>query len=191
MRNIYDIYALDAERMDKILKKLSPEEGAYLLEMIEKDPLTSVYNRRVFNKDLSVAMSEADRKKENFSLVMVDVDGFKKYNDTRGLRFGDGLLEELSLSLRLEERKIYRYGGDEFAAIINNTSLEQAVIVASRIKDKAEADLKPNYGLTLSIGISNYKMTADNSEDVISQASRALQTAKKRGKNQIVAYNPE
>lgn len=128
------------------------------------DGLTGLFNKRYFESTMKSKLEESFRNETNFSLIMLDIDNFKHYNDRNGHGAGDTLLKEFAEELRHRVRNIdiiCRYGGEEFAIICPNTELEQALIVANRIKEALNkrpfkfAEFQPLGFISASIGISN------------------------------------
>lgn len=161
------------------------------------DSLTQVSNRRHFDEYFSVEWQRCRRERQPLSLILCDVDYFKRYNDTYGHQAGDDCLirvaEVLSPIAKRSTDLVARYGGEEFATILANTNLEGASKVAESIR-KAVAHLKiphraseiANY-VTLSLGVASIVPT-DRSvpEDLIAAADKALYEAKGRGRDRVV-----
>jgi len=170
-------------------------ENARLYQELEYlsavDPLTDLYNYRSFVKSLGHEISRLKRYAGTVSLLMIDVDNFKKINDTYGHLEGDNLLRKISSIFRENLRDldtICRYGGDEFAVILPETGAEQARIVAEKLREKVEAcPFKEK--LSLSIGIAQYRPDS-NHYDLTLRADQALYKAKKEGKNKIAIAVP-
>jgi diguanylate cyclase (GGDEF)-like protein len=162
-----------------------------------KDDLTGVYNRRKFDQDLKEELNKAVRYVRNLSLLMMDIDFFKKYNDIHGHQTGDAILKKLGSIFNNNMRntdKVYRYGGEEFAVICTETDLESALIFAERLRNViAEADFSdiegggPSGGLTVSIGVANFPANATRFDELIKHADDALYRAKKKGRNMVIA----
>ena len=116
------------DKLQGIMKKLSPEDRAVLKEYINLDGLTQAFNRRKFNVDLQRFISKVERTDKDVTLIMMDIDNFKLYNDTKGHLEGDRILVEVSSCvmkhLRRHECNLYRYGGEEFAVIIPDSKME-------------------------------------------------------------------
>ncbi len=209
---IRGIVHLDAAREDafdredlELVKMLAGEiaiimERTFLYEEIKemsiKDPLTGVYNRRKLEEDLNHEVSRAKRYNRNFSILMIDVDWFKKYNDTHGHQKGDELLkrivEILKSCLRASDR-IYRYGGEEFVVLLPETPRERAYVAAERLRKRIEQEKffgaeksQPEGKVTISIGVAGFPDDGKNWEEILRKADSALYRAKEEGRNRVV-----
>ncbi len=158
-----------------------------------RDPLTNVYNQRLFWELLGYEVSRAQRHNYRFSLLVVDLDNFKSINDTYGHSFGDRFLrtfsEAIGTALRLGD-VLARYGGDEFVLILPEAGPEQAYTVSERIlKQAAEMVLTAPDGAqvraTVSIGISVYPDHASDVKDLFLFADNMMYKAKNEGRNRI------
>ena len=153
------------------------------------DPLTNMYNYRHFANSLDHEISRMKRYKENLCLLMLDVDDFKRYNDTFGHLEGDQLLKQIGQVLHDYLRSLdiaCRYAGDEFVVILPKTQILQAKIVANKITHTiAQLPLKTQ--MTMSIGIAEYDETMDRHQLVLN-ADSALYQAKKDGKNRFCCF---
>lgn len=179
----------DSEILDHILKKLTSDEAAFISSLIDKDPLTGVYNRRKFDRDIELVLSMSERTKKGTSLLILDIDLFKQYNDRHGHQQGDRVLtqvtEAIEKSLRHYDRiHVYRYGGEEFVLLIPDITSQDA----SNIGDRLRENIKETCGITVSIGISHYKENCEDLESMISNADKAMYQAKKAGRNRVVVY---
>ncbi len=168
------------------------------LEVVQRealtDALTGIPNRKFFDGRMKEAVREAARSKEPMSLLLCDIDHFKRFNDTYGHQIGDQVLKlvarTLSESVKGRDTPA-RIGGEEFSIILPRTSLDQAVIVANQIRsaivrrkiiDKTTQD---NYGdLTLSFGAAEYR-TDEPISEIIRRADAALYHAKRSGRNRV------
>jgi diguanylate cyclase (GGDEF)-like protein len=165
-------------------------------EMSLTDELTKVYNRRHFHKMLEMEFKRARRFARPLSLLMIDVDHFKKLNDSFGHIEGDHLLVNLAkvLSENLREvDTVARYGGEEFAVILPNTSEPDAHQVGTKLKDLVQnialsPELRKKMKVTVSVGVSALHPESDSIEDLINHADIALYRAKSRGRNRVVVY---
>jgi two-component system cell cycle response regulator len=169
--------ALDKGRMEKELVRLSRTDG-----------LTGLYNQRHFTHLLDLEMKRASRQKRKVSLILVDVDHFKKYNDLHGHLGGDDLLRRLAGSLkkacRRDVDKAFRYGGDEFVILLPEADIAVARAVAGRIDLFLRED---DIGVTLSIGLTELVAGSDL-RDFIGEADEAMYLAKQLGGNRIVTF---
>jgi diguanylate cyclase (GGDEF)-like protein/PAS domain S-box-containing protein/putative nucleotidyltransferase with HDIG domain len=158
-------------------------------EMSVTDELTGLYNRRYFFEMLDVEMNRAGRTGRPFSVVMIDLDGFKEYNDKYGHSNGDAVLEKFAHVLMSSIRKsdlAFRYGGDEFAMILSGADSERARKIVQRTRAKWEkAPLKqPGTAggqVGFSSGIAEYPDNAESSDGLIFLADAALYQAKRKG----------
>ena len=179
------------------VKNIQLEESLQRLEhMAATDPVTGLANRRRFSDLLNRHYGEAVRYGFDLTCCMCDLDHYKEFNDTFGHQVGDEILVStagiICTSLR-ESDTAARYGGDEFVLLLPHTSVDRALAVGQRIREELAA-VGAKYGdvgsnLSLSVGIaslnSNKPVSAD---ELVSQADRALYTAKDNGKDRIVVY---
>ena len=151
------------------------------------DSLTGMYNHRFFIKNLDREINRSKRYTTSLCLFMIDIDNFKSYNDTYGHLEGDQLLKSLGHVLTSNLRVVdivCRYAGDEFVAILPETNISEAMIVAGKIKKAIESMLSKQE-ITISIGLAKYLIPNMSKYDFILKADTALFEAKKRGKNTI------
>jgi len=156
------------------------------------DSLTGLYNRRAILGKLHELITRANRYKEDFSLVMLDIDHFKKVNDRYGHLIGDEVLEKIAALIRRNIRDTDiagRYGGEEFIIILPQTNLSSAWVVAERIRNIIEkAQMKDPAGnvfaITVSQGLSGWERGED-ADSLISCADEALYKAKGKGRNRV------
>lgn len=161
------------------------------------DPLTSLPNRRTFDRRLNAEFKRARRFAEPVSVLLIDADHFKQVNDQYGHQVGDEVLRRLAATLRESLPREYdvlaRIGGEEFATILPHTSREDAAIVAERLRAAIEGASFPtaagNLSITVSIGIgslSNRVSTEPQTTlDVLDEADRGLYESKRLGRNQV------
>lgn len=170
-----------------------------LRETSLKDAMTGLYNRRFLEEFIDQLMNQAKRSKEVYSILMLDVDYFKKVNDTYGHDVGDKVIVEIGKVLRESIREAdlaIRYGGEEFVVLLYNASDEGSLHVAQKIHS-AFANLIFDVGngetmqKTISIGISKFPTDADTIWKCIKFADTALYVAKTTGRNKIVTYTPD
>jgi diguanylate cyclase (GGDEF)-like protein len=152
------------------------------------DDLTGLYNHRHFFKTLEIELARLKRQKTSLSLLMFDLDNFKKYNDLYGHLEGDKVLKSIGEivihSIRYNVDSGYRYGGDEFAVLLIGASLEQAMTIAERIRSSIEQVNYQNITVTVSVGLTEYRDPFDL-EAFVKSADDAMYMAKHSGGNQI------
>ena len=153
------------------------------------DALTGLYNRRYFNNNLKVESERSDRYGPHLSLILLDVDFFKKYNDTFGHTEGDKVLSMIGNIIQKCIRKTdsgCRYGGEEFAVILPQSDIDGASVTAERIRNCVESETAElNDGVTISAGISQYQIKQNLSE-FIKNSDSALYKAKESGRNCVI-----
>lgn len=158
------------------------------------DPLTGLSNRRSFESALQEAWTHGIRRRQPVSLLMIDLDHFKKQNDQYGHPFGDSVLGAVARTLRATLRDdhdtVARYGGEEFVAILPNRLAAEAVVIGERVRAAVRAlQLAPGCdgqarGTTVSVGVATaYPITGQRSTDLIEAADAALYQAKARGRD--------
>jgi diguanylate cyclase (GGDEF)-like protein len=160
------------------------------------DALTGLHNRRYFEEKLEVEAQKCFCSNTPLSLVMVDIDFFKKVNDTFGHTEGDQVLYKVSSLLKTSVRKkdiVARYGGEEFILILPETRLEESFVIAERIRRLVENTSfeagKAQVNLTLSMGISNFPShRAKSKEELTEMADQALYDAKRGGRNRVCIF---
>lgn len=152
-----------------------------------RDPLTEVYNHRYFYEKLREQIARYKRYKETFSLAIIDLDNFKRINDTYGHLKGDEILQKFAKILKDNTREqldiICRYGGDEFSIIFINTKLEEAITIANRLMDEVEKNKEQLLGITISIGLAEYK--GEESKDIMAKVDAITYKAKKKGGKRV------
>jgi diguanylate cyclase (GGDEF)-like protein len=184
--------------------KKSKDQLNYLIAELQKtneelkyasitDPLTGLHNRRYMMQKLEEEMTRSKRYKTNFSIIIGDIDLFKKINDNYGHDGGDFVLKEFSNLLKSclrEQDSLARWGGEEFLMLIPETDLDGAVILAERIRKIVES--KPYYYrdyeiyFTITFGVASYNHE-DSISDLIKRSDNGLYEGKKNGRNQVVA----
>jgi diguanylate cyclase (GGDEF)-like protein len=148
------------------------------------DPLTGLANRRFMQIQFEKSFESAKRYGEELSVVMLDIDHFKIYNDTYGHTGGDRLLVKLAEIIVREMRKadyVFRYGGEEFLIIFPGTGLAKTREAAERLRLAVEAET----GVTISLGVASLTESVKNIEDLIVTADQALYRAKEGGRNRV------
>jgi diguanylate cyclase (GGDEF)-like protein len=178
------------------LRDMTDEKTAQIAleQLATRDGLTGLANRRCFDDTLQAEWSRAMRQKQPLSLLMVDVDNFKAYNDAHGHLGGDECLKRIACAVSSEMRAndlVARYGGEEFAVILPNQSLKGAAIVAERIRRRVELLHVPNeksqtQHVTVSIGAATAIASSDtDASQLVATADAALYRAKHMGRNRI------
>ena len=168
-------------------------ENLRLLQNVEKlavtDDLTQVYNYRFLKSALRREIKRAGRYRQDLSLLMIDVDNLKNYNDHHGHLRGSFLLREMAGLFTAHVRSwdlVAKYGGDEFTVILPQTDLPGAFTVAERLRTAVEEHTFPlarRSQITVSIGIAAFPMDGQTTSALIETADRALYLAKQRGRN--------
>lgn len=165
------------------------DELSRLRELTIRDELTGLYNRRHFSARLAQIREEADREGEHFSLLMIDLDNFKRINDSKGHLVGDEVLRRVGVILRETFREAdvpCRYAGDEFTVILPDTDARGALAASNGLLDRIRADgFLCDHAVTLSIGVAVYPEIAGTPEQLFEAADRGLYRAKRGGKNAL------
>lgn len=157
------------------------------------DGLTELPNRRCFDNDFNKEFLRAQRYKNNLTLVMFDIDFFKKINDTYGHACGDYVLKQISNAALQTFRKtdtVYRIGGEEFCVILTETDLNQAIIPIERFRKTVETLYlnfnDENIHVTVSLGASQFSQDFANCDEFLQKTDNALYQAKNSGRNKSV-----
>jgi diguanylate cyclase (GGDEF)-like protein len=194
---VINLYIEHASRIDEQVRNMFSTMGSQIGVALEKtilyeetkisslhDPLTGLGNRRALELHLEKGFAVAKRYEESFSVVMVDIDRFKRFNDIHGHQAGDKLLVKVAEILSLETRSsdcVFRYGGEEFLIILARTDLANARMVAEKLRGNVEAKA----GITISLGVATYDESMVNSEELVRFADAALYRAKEKGRNRV------
>jgi diguanylate cyclase (GGDEF)-like protein len=181
---------------ENLLTREQANEG--LLRFAFTDYLTGLRTRGYFEQQLDLEVKRSDRKREQFSLLMVDIDHFKPLNDNYGHHIGDLVLRQVTSLLVKDMREVdtvARYGGEEFVIILPEASEQEAVSVAQRLRRAVQNSdfriegLEGHERLTISIGIAVYGRDATTRQQLIEYADAALYAAKSRGRNQVLTHS--
>ncbi|WP_210398165.1 sensor domain-containing diguanylate cyclase [Motiliproteus sediminis] len=160
-----------------------------LRELSTTDALTKLYNRRHLDETLDVELKRARRYKLDLSVLMFDVDHFKRFNDEHGHDQGDRVLQHLAGVMRECIREVdvpCRYGGEEFLIILTNTARNGALITAERLREAVEASRIDGLQVTISIGVASYPyLDVEESDEFVERADAALYEAKEQGRNRV------
>lgn len=161
-----------------------------LRERVDRDSLTGLANHRRFWVVLDRELERADRYARPLSVVMIDVDGFKEFNDAHGHIAGDAALARIAAliqnSCRNSDRPA-RYGGDEFAVVLPETSLEGARAFAEKMRQSVEEQRFAGDGLTVSIGLSAYPADGKLPRPLVAAADENLYASKQTGRNRVTS----
>ncbi len=164
------------------------------LQSAYTDPLTGLYNRTALNDAFQREWKLAQRQRQPLSLLALDIDHFKKINDTYGHAAGDIALIKIAEILRKTVRAsdlVFRHGGEEFLVLLNNTGIEGAKLLAERIRKAIAAkdcsDIDPELSITTSIGVASLNHPEETPQQLLKRADDALYRAKRNGRNLVVA----
>jgi len=195
-----DLRQLNSKLEIKVKSRtLELEEANFRLkELSEIDPLTKIANRRMYDQHLSKEVSNAKRTKTILSLLMIDIDHFKKYNDNYGHGAGDTVLKQVAKiiqsTLPRSTDLAARFGGEEFVVILPSTNAKGAVDVAERIRDNIQSvSIEHSFSdtsniLTVSIGVATLNKNEITKDKILRQADSALYTSKNNGRNRITLF---
>jgi diguanylate cyclase (GGDEF)-like protein len=176
------------EQLDAVNETLR-ERNEELERLSASDSLTGLSNRRILTQRLSEELLRSQRQNHSFTVVMLDVDNFKKYNDAHGHPAGDEVLKRVANILRTSTRAgdcTARYGGEEFAVLLSGKGAEAALQLAERIRERVVEEEFPAGSITISAGIAEFPQHGHTAEAVISSADEALYEAKRQGRNRVV-----
>ena len=157
------------------------------------DGLTELYNHRYFQDQMRMQIANCTRYNSEFSMIIIDIDHFKKFNDTYGHQAGDAVLKQVAQTLKTNTRAtdiVCRYGGEEMSIILTNTDKEEAIKNAHRIC-KAVSDrvfklsATQTTHVTISLGVSTFPQDGDSPQQIIEVADQGLYYAKEHGRNQV------
>ncbi len=196
LRRRFERERLARKQAEKIAEATSRE--LFLLnQKLEKlsitDPLTDCYNRRHFNETASKVYMLSTRHERPLSALMLDLDYFKKVNDTYGHNIGDDVLKKVAHTCQLFIREtdlFARYGGEEFCFLFPETNATHAIIIAEKLRTAiANLEMKANgakFFITASLGVSENDHKEDSLERLIKRSDEALYEAKRSGRNCVV-----
>jgi diguanylate cyclase (GGDEF)-like protein len=195
-RNPNDEIAMLARKLSEFglaMKEMTNE----LSTLIMTDEKTKLFNYRYFKSQMRSEIARAKRFREPLSLIMLDVDKFKVYNDTNGHLLGDEVLKKVARLMKEECRETdipARFGGEEFSVLLPRTDKSEAVMIAERIRKSIEdavfvnQEAQPGGNLTASLGVATFPNDASDEESLVSSADIALYDAKHKGRNRVVHF---
>ena len=167
------------------------------LQLACTDGLTGLFNHRQFKKIFTNEVARANRYKKTLSIILLDVDDFKKFNDTYGHPNGDVVLQEMANMLRELLRDcdtLFRYGGEEFVAVLPETDLLEAIKVAERIRIFVETEsprfltkITKTHGVTVSVGVASLPVDGTDPNALLKTVDDLMYQAKREGKNRVYA----
>jgi diguanylate cyclase (GGDEF)-like protein len=159
-----------------------------LMALATCDSLTGLKNHRAFQDTLDEELDFAARNRAPLSVVLIDVDSFKDYNDTFGHPAGDEILQAISILLLESSREydcVARYGGEEFALVLRDADVREAHAVAERLRRHIAEANWPERGITASVGVATVSNEATTRDVLVAEADRLLYKAKQSGKNRV------
>jgi len=181
-------YQFELEDLVRIRTVALEEKSVQLERLASIDPLTEIYNRRKFVEVCEIELSRFARHHHAFSIFMLDIDDFKKINDTYGHDAGDMVIKKVADSIRNVTRGsdyFGRWGGEEFIIMSPDSDKEGRCILADKIVNKiAETEFENIPNITISVGLTTVAVGDDNIDIIIKRADQALYKAKELGKNQ-------
>ena len=189
---IIALFAFIGAVMVKYLIKSRDFDQQY--KLATTDGLTELYNHRYFQEQMQNQVSHSARYNVPLSLILVDIDYFKKFNDTFGHQSGDAVLRQVAFTLKKNVRStdiVCRYGGEEMSIILPNTNYEEAVAIANKLCSIVSAyPCKLSNGresnVTISLGVASYnEVDGNTSAEIISSADKRLYNAKENGRNRV------
>ena len=198
LRSVESQHATLEQQLQSSRRELKSLQQALTMVSVEasRDPVTGIANRRCFDRTFEATVERAKIDRLPFSLLMIDIDHFKRFNDRLGHLIGDSILKlvgsVLSQSLR-ENDLVARFGGEEFAMILANSDLDTAVMIAERVRTRIMGrEMKrrstgENLGtITVSVGAATYRLNEDP-RNLIKRADACLYEAKATGRNKTCA----
>ena len=157
-----------------------------------QDPLTGCLNRRSFFEKFESRFSEAQSGRFEISVVMVDIDHFKAFNDTHGHAFGDTVLKEVAGVLKssiADDQVLCRFGGEEFCVLLPGKAIEPARAAAESFRAAIEAHQVDGLAVTASLGTSSLALGAASAEELLEQADKCLYVSKRNGRNRVTGWD--
>ena len=182
----------DPNIVDQIrgIKSIFDKKKQKLSDMAFRDGLTGLFNRRKFDSMLEEEIERAKRYGRGVSLIMIDIDHFKQFNDTYGHQKGDEVLATVAVILSERVRSndlVSRYGGEEMSVILPETEVSNAAALAENLRETVNTEALQRAGveITISLGIAGYNNNNHTPQKLIQAADKALYQAKERGRNRV------
>ncbi|MDR9468347.1 GGDEF domain-containing protein [Marinospirillum sp.] len=184
----YATFLRAVQRFNELADQLRTDVTSSLIEL---DELTGLFNRNVMDRDLTEELEHSRRSERSFAVAMLDIDHFKKVNDTQGHAFGDQVLVQLAEAMEDSLRpydRVYRYGGEEFLILLQDTRIRSAEKVLERLRqaiasrEMGTEDLKIE--VTVSMGVADSSQF-ESVQDLVETADKALYKAKENGRNRV------
>ena len=187
------VFTFAISYLAKYLIKSRDFEHQY--KLATTDGLTELYNHRYFQDMMKQQIEQSKRYNSKFSLIMIDIDYFKQFNDKYGHQAGDAVLKQVAQILKRNTRisdYVCRYGGEEMAIILPNTGMDETFKNAERIRHAVEEtpfklSLTQEGQVTISLGIASYNGEEETAQDIIKRADNALYRAKENGRNKVIS----
>ena len=169
-----------------------------LERLASTDPMTQLYNRRYFSELATTVVKLAKRSGLVYSIIMVDIDNFKRINDTYGHAVGDEVIVALAKAIKYNSREsdiVSRWGGEEFIVLLPQTDMKGAMVIAEKLRENVQnlhvvTPSEEKLSFTISLGVASVDMDACcHLEELINNADKALYIAKGNGRNRVELYN--
>lgn len=186
--NIKEISLILRRAIENTFLLVQAGQRRYYQDISAVDGLTSVYNHRHFHEMMDWNIAHLKRLPQAFSLFIIDIDDFKKYNDTHGHVEGDKVLHntaQLFVTATRDSDMIFRYGGEEFAIILSQTEQKNAQKLGERLLETVRSQTP----VRISIGLATFPTNAQTKNDLIKRADKALYRAKETGKDRLCVYD--
>ena len=188
---VFSIFSFTLAYIIKYIIKSRDFEQQYILATT--DGLTDLYNHRYFQEQIRMQVEHSKRYATSFSLIIIDIDFFKKFNDNFGHQSGDAVLRQVAQILKRNVRAtdvVCRYGGEEMSIILPNTNKDEAYTTAQKIRERV-ADKKfklfndKETNVTISLGVATFPEDGNSASEIIEAADKKLYEAKNNGRNQV------
>jgi diguanylate cyclase (GGDEF)-like protein len=171
---------------------ISEHKIAQIAEIAVQDGLTRLFDVSTFRAKLETEIKRYKRYASEVSVLMIDIDDFKKFNDAHGHQKGDQILVEVAALIEKATRDLdicSRYGGEEFAVILPQTDYKAALNIAERIRRRIELTFEKHSGITVSIGCAMCPKDGKSANVLVKKADKALYFSKANGKNMVTAFH--